>query len=217
MDYNHQNHDGKQLTLKIHPKILSSNLSFNQKLILGLHYTFSKKKGYNMLSITEMGLMFDLHRNVVSYCRKRLIHDGYIKKEGRKYILTDLYKQIQVKDLREILIPHQIYSDKHLTAGAKLLWSEYNSISGGVRKYFAKREYTAKRLDASVESITNWTKLLNDNKLLKLYKHNIGYCKSQKVVVTIDFNKRKTFAKNRLTRDPDQLRSWDMDLLDYND
>ena len=122
MDYNHQIHDGKQLTLKIHPKILSSNLSFNEKLILGLHYTFSKKKGYNILSINRMGLMFDLHRNVVSYCRKRLIHDGYIKKEGRKYILTDLYKQIQVKDLREILIPHQIYSDKHLTAGAKLLW-----------------------------------------------------------------------------------------------
>ena len=166
MDYNHQNHDSKQLTLKIHPKILSSKLSFNEKLILGLHYTFNKKNGYTVLSLSKMGLMFGLHPNVVSYCRKQLIHDGYIEKQGRKYILTDRYRKFETNDKREIFIPYQIYSDKNLTAGAKLLWGEYNSISGSVKQYFASRQYTANRLNASVESITNWTKLLNDNKLL---------------------------------------------------
>ena len=197
MDYNHQNHDGKQLTLKIHPKILSSNLSFNEKLILGLHYTLSKKKGYNALSINRMGDMFNLHRNVVSYCRKRLLNDGYIEKEQYKYVITGLYKNFETKDRREIYIPFEIYSHKHLTTGAKLLWGEYNSISGGLKQYFASREYTAKRLNASVESVTNWTKQLWDNKLLKSYIHNVGYCKSQKVVVTVDFNKKKS---NRHTK-----------------
>ena len=192
MDYNHQNQQGKQLTLRIHPKILSSKLSFNEKLILGLHYTFSKKNGYTTLSIGKMGLMFDLHPNVVSYCRKRLLNDGYVRKEGHKYVITDLYRKFETKDRREIYIPFEIYSHKDLTTGAKLLWGEYNSISGGVKQYFASRGYTAKRLNASVESITNWTKLLNDNNLLKLYSHNIGHCKSQKVVVTVDFNENKS-------------------------
>ena len=187
MDYYHQNHKGKQLTLKIHPKILASKLSFNEKLILGLHYTFSKKNGYTVLSIGKMGLMFDLHPNVVSYCRKRLIYDGYIKKQGRKYFITGLYRSLEAKDIREIFIPHQIYGSKHLTSGAKLLWGEYNSLSSGIKQYFASRQYTANRLNASVESITNWTKQLYDNKFLKLYEHNTGYCKSQKVVITVDF------------------------------
>jgi len=212
MDYNHQNHCDKQLTLKIHPKILSSKLSFNQKLILGLHYTLSKKKGYNTLSISKMGLMFNLHQNVVSYCRKRLLNDGYIQNKQRKYIITDLYRKFETKDRREIYIPFEIYNHKHLTTGAKLLWGEYNSISGGVKQYFASRDYTAKRLNASVESITNWTKLLYDNKLLKLYTHNVGYCKSQKVVVTVDFNQNKIVIRNKSTIDVNQLRSWD-DIL----
>ncbi len=214
MDYNHQNHWDKQLTLKIHPKILSSNLSFNEKLILGLHYTLSKKKGYTTFSNNKMGLMFNLHQNVVSYCRKRLINDGYIEKKQRKYVITDLYKNFETKHRREIFIPYEIYSHKHLTTGAKLLWGEYNSISGGVKQYFAERDYTSKRLNASVESITNWTKQLWDNNLLKLYKHNVGYCKSQKVVVTVDFNQNKIVIRNKSTIDVNQLRSWD-DILGY--
>jgi hypothetical protein len=204
MNYNHQNPQDKQLTLKIHPKILSSNLSFNEKLILGLHYTLSKKKGYNVLSIRKMCLMFNLHQNVVSYCRKRLINDQYIQKKDRKYIITDLYKNFETNDRREIFIPFEIYSHKNLTTGAKLLWGEYNSISRGVKQYFANRDFTAKRLNASIESITNWTKQLYDNKLLKLYTHNIGYCKSQKVVVTVDFNQNKKVIKKTII-DVDQF------------
>jgi len=189
MDNNHLNHEGRQLTLKIPSKILSDkNLSFNQKLILGLDYTLSKKKGYNKMSNKNIAAMFNLHVNIVSYCHKQLLYHQYILKQHGKFVLTDLYKQTEVEDFREIFLPYQIYNHKTLSAGAKLLWGEYNSISKGVKQYFASRAYSANRLNASVESITNWTKQLNDNNLLKSYHHNTGFCKSQRVVVTIEFN-----------------------------
>ncbi len=185
MDYNHQKHDRKQLSLRIHSKILSDkNLSFNQKLILGLDYTLSKKLGYTKMSNTNIGKMFNIHPNIISYSRRKLIKQGYIERKQGKYYITNLYKQSKVKDLREILLPYQVYNHKTLTTGAKLLWGEYNSISKGERKYFASRAYTANRLNASVESITNWTKLLDENNLLTLYDHQMGFCRSQRVVVT---------------------------------
>ena len=48
--------ENKQLVLKIPATILSNTqLSFNEKLILGLYYSFQSKKGYNILSNIKVG------------------------------------------------------------------------------------------------------------------------------------------------------------------
>jgi Mn-dependent DtxR family transcriptional regulator len=178
----------KQLVLKIPAAILSStHLSFNEKLILGLDYTFQSKKGYNLLTNSKIGRLLNLHVNIVSYCRKNLVNKNLLIKERTKYTLTENYKEYKADDQREIFLPLEIYSHKELTTGAKLLWGEYNSISKGRREYFAKRSHTSKRLNASEESITNWTKQLDEQKLLKKYQHRTGYCTSQKVIVTCEF------------------------------
>ena len=135
-----------------------------------------------------MGKLFHLHPNIISYSRKQLVRNGFLTKEGKKYSITEKHVQIEFNDDRSIIIPHQVYNHKKLTTGAKLLWGEYNSMSKGYEKYFAKRLYTAKRLNASEESITNWTKQLFVNNFLIEYSHKKGYCKSQKVVITTSFS-----------------------------
>lgn len=178
----------KQLVLKIPATILSSiELSFNEKLILGLNYTYQSKKGYTILNNSRTGQLFNLHPNIISYCRKSLVQKGYLLKDKTKYILTDKHKQYQPKHKREIFLPFEIYNHKQLSTGAKLLWGEYNSFSKGRSEYFARRSYTSTRLNASEESITNWTKQLKEHQLLKKYEHRTGYCTSQKVIITCEF------------------------------
>ncbi|MBO3096816.1 hypothetical protein [Gelidibacter pelagius] len=187
--YNHLlSKENKQLVLKIPATILSDcQLSFNEKLILGLDYTFQSKKGYTQLSNSKIGQLLNLHINIVAYSRKNLVQMGFLLKEGRKYTLTDKHKQLEVDDKREIYLPYEIYRHEDLLTGSKLLWGEYNSLSKGRREYFAKRSYTSRRMNASVESITNWTNQLNDYRLFKKYEHRKGYCTSQKVVITCEF------------------------------
>ena len=180
--------ENKQLVLKIPATILSNTqLSFNEKLILGLDYAFQSKKGYNILSNNKVGELLNLHTNIVSYCRKNLLQNKFLFRVKRKYTLTEKHKNTSTEDKREVYLPFEIYNHKHLKTGSKLLWGEYNSISKGRREYFAKRNFTAKRLNASQESITNWTKQLNEHQLLKKYEHRTGYCTSQKVIITCEF------------------------------
>ena len=177
-----------QLILKIPSKILSNNqLSLNEKLVLGLDYTLSLKKGYNLLSSKQIGEKLQIHSNIVLSCRKNLLKKGYISKDKRKYILTDKYEETPISDKREIYIPYEVYTNKKLNTGSKLLWGEYNSLSKGYKDYFAKRKYTADRLNVSEESITNWTKKLYENNLLKKYELRKGYCVSQKRIITCEF------------------------------
>lgn len=178
----------RQPFITIPATILSHNqLSFNQKLMLGLDYSFSQKLGYNSLSNKELSIWLNLHVNIISYCRRHLVKMNFLRKEGRKYYLTQKHEEFQIEDKRDIIIPSQVYM-MSLTAGAKLLWGEYNSISRGKREYFASREFTAKRLNCSVESVTNWTTLLFDQGLISNYKLEKGYCKSQKSVITTVFD-----------------------------
>lgn len=180
--------ENKQLVLKIPATILSSKeLSFNEKLILGLDYTYQSKKGYTKLTNSKTGQLLCLHPNIVSYCRKKLVQKEFLSKHKIRYTLTDKHKELQTEDQREIFLPFEIYNHKHLTTGAKLLWGEYNSISRGRQEYFAKRSYTSTRINASEESITNWTKQLEEHQLLKKYEHRKGYCTSQKVIITCEF------------------------------
>lgn len=175
----------KQLNIVVPASILShTELTLNQKLILGLNYTYSLKLGYNNKTHKEVGELLSLHPNIVGYCRRRSVKEGFLIKDKCKYKITDKHCDFKPFDNRNIILPQKIYNHPSLTTGAKLLWGEYNSISKGHKEYFAKREYSAKRLDVSEESITNWTILLNENKLLLQYFHKYGYCKNQRVVIT---------------------------------
>lgn len=180
--------ENKQLVLRIPATILSSKeLSFNEKLILGLDYTYQSKKGYTKLTNSKTEQLLCLHRNIVSYCRKNLVQKWFLLKQKTKYNLTGKHKELQTEDQREVFLPFEIYNHDQLSTGAKLLWGEYNSISKGRREYFAKRSYTSARLNASEESITNWTKQLEEHQLLKKYEHRTGFCTSQKIVITCEF------------------------------
>lgn len=177
----------KKLIIIVSSQILSNEeLSFNEKLILALDFTLSKKKGYNQLSNARVGLLLHLHPNIVSYCRKNLVTLGYLQKQRSKFILTEKYKEITVSDLRNIILPFEIYNSK-MNTGAKLLWGEYNSMKKGKRAYFASREYSANRLNSSVESISNWTKQLNKMDFLRHYEVISGYEKKVKIVMTKEF------------------------------
>ena len=167
----------KPLAIEIPFEILSNKeLSLNEKLILGLDFSFGKKLGFNQMSNLEIGKLMNLHANIVGSCRRHLLENQYLMKEERKYFLTDHYKTAQEfgtngveksenKNQRNIKLPFEIYADKRLKTGEKLLWGEYNSISKGEIVYFAKREYTAKRLNVSIESISNWTKSLFEKEI----------------------------------------------------
>lgn len=190
--HNNLHSDGNtQLIVKIPAKILSNKqLSLNEKLILGLHYTYDFKLRKTVLTNKKIGELFHLHPNIVSYCQKNLLQKGFINKIKATYTVTHKHIQTETIDKRAIYVPFEIYNHKQLPTGAKLLWGEYNSISKGKREYFAKRSYTAKRLQVSHESITNWTKKLMEYQLLKSYMHKRGYGKSQKVIITCIFDKR---------------------------
>jgi hypothetical protein len=190
--YNNLHSNGnKQLIVKIPATILSNKqLSLNEKLILGLHYTFDFKLGKTLLTNKQVGELFQLHPNIVSYCHKNLLKNGFIKKVKSTYTVTHKHLQTKVEDKREVYLPFEIYNHPKLKTGAKLLWGEYNSISKGSREYFAKRSYTSQRLNASEESITNWTKQLMEHHLLNSYTHKRGYGKSQKVVITCRFDSK---------------------------
>lgn len=82
----------------------------------------------------------------------------------------------------------------------------YNFISRGFRDYYSLRETTAAKMNVCVGSITNWTKELNEKRLLKLYEHRTGFCTSQTVVVTCTFIKGKPDLI--LNREKDHNGNW---------
>ncbi len=205
--------------------LMNSELSLNEKLLLGLDFSLKSKLGFNQITNKDVGKLFNLHPNIIGDCRKSLVEKGYLIKEGRKYFLTDHYKtaekseEIQEntssKDRRNIKLPFEVYSNKRLKTGEKLLWGEYNSISKGEKEYFAKREHTANRLSVSVESISNWTKSLNEKGLFKNIKslQDITLTKERLSLVVLIKNKLKcktgalrTFLYNTIFNEVDNVK-----------
>lgn len=182
--------DKLPLIVKIPYTILQNNeLSLNDKLILGLDYTYSLKKGSNTMNNIQVSKLFHLHSNIVGDCRKKLVVQGYLSKNKQVYILTSKFEEFSttVSDKRTIYIPFQIYNHPKLRSGEKLLWGEYNSISKGEKTYSASRDYTAKRLNVSKESVTNWTKSLEQKKLITMF-YRIGFCTHQRLITTCRFD-----------------------------
>lgn len=182
--------DKLPLIVKIPYTILQNNeLSLNDKLILGLDYTYSLKNGSNTMNGKQVSELLHLHSNIVRDCRKKLVAQGYLSKNKQVYILTPKFEEFSTipEDKRTIYIPSEIYKHPTLRTGEKLLWGEYNSISKGEKTYFASRDYTAKRLDVSKESITNWTISLEQKKLITLF-YRIGFCTHQRLITTCRFD-----------------------------
>ncbi len=185
-EYHNNFNDFASITIKIPSQILSNTeLTNNQKIILGLDYTLSLKKGFNKLTNIQISKMLNIHPNIVCKSRKSLVNQNYLKKEKTIYQLTDKYKSFKVKDKRQIILVDYIYTNKHLSTGSKLLWGEYNSFCRTNESYFGSREFTSVRLGCSKESISNWTKELLNEGLID-YQLKSGYCTKQKVVVTKD-------------------------------
>lgn len=190
----------RKLNIKVPPAIISNpELSITQKLILALDYSFSGKKGYNVLSHVAVGELLCLHKNTVGKCRKHLIESDYLAKDSedkRKFILTNKLKNIEIpfvtgRDNRMIIVPFELYNHPDLQEGSKLLWGEYNSMSKNEKGYFQKRETTANKFNVSVDSITNWTKELEQYDFLEEYTIKSGYHTKQKIIRTKDLRKSR--------------------------
>ncbi|TXK78910.1 hypothetical protein [Mesonia sp. K4-1] len=189
MKANHPKKEGKkQLTLRIPVEILAeAELSLNEKYLLGIDFNLLEKEGYNCYTNKAIGQTLQLHPNLVSKARKQLVNKGFLHREGRKYYLSDLAQNyLDQNDMMAYIYPW-VYQNEQLSTGAKLLYGEYNSISRSQRNYFASRQYSADKLNVSVESITNWTKQLYQEGCLDCYYHNRGYYRNQKVVRTSGF------------------------------
>lgn len=202
----HPTKKDKQLSLSIPGRLLASGLTLNQKYILGLDFSLNMKLGYNSYSHKEVGKMIKVHPNIVGSSRKVLIEQRLLEKNGRKYFLTQKALEFLENDKGQIILPFDLYSLSDMSTGAKLLWGVYNFISRGFRDYFALRETTAAKMNVSVGSITNWTKELNQKKLLKMYEQRNGYCTSQTLVVTCSFIKGKPDLI--LSREKDNNGNW---------
>ncbi len=179
----------KRIALIIPSAILYDHrLSLNDKLILGIDYCFKKKLNYNSMPNTQIGYLLQLHPNIISKSRRKLLKLGYLRKEKRNYYLNDINLFVKKQDQRDLIIPFLVYNS-NLSSGAKLLWAEYNSFNNNGKSYYASREFTSKRLDCSVESISNWTTALQETGFLKHYELKSGYCTKQRLVVTCKFSK----------------------------
>ena len=196
-----------KITIVIPLHILEDkSLSKLQILILSVGYIFHQKLGFNALNNVDLSEMLGVNVNTLGKERKGLVSMGYEVIKDHKYYLTekvekmksdrDSYKE-RTKEKREILLPHQIYSIKNLSAGAKLLWAEYNSLSKGDLGYCnASREYLAKRLNCNEDSISNWNKKLDALGTLSHNELKSGKNKRQMIVETRKFKEGEEFIVN---------------------
>ncbi len=202
------NSKARQLTLVIPSKLLTEqSLSNNDKLVLGVDLALKDKLGYNSYKNDYLSKLFSLHVNSISKSRRALVQQEFLKKTGREYQLTEKSVKLLECSNQSVHLPYDVYNLKIIKSGEKLLWGLYNSVSRGFKDYFAKRETTARQLAISVETVTKYTKSLNHAGLLKLYKHNFGYCSSQTVIVTCDIINGEFITE--LNRAKDHQGNWE--------
>lgn len=217
----------KRLNLKVSPFILTNReLSDNEKLILSLDYTFSLKMGLNSMTNVDIGELLSLHPNIVGLCRKSLLNKGYLIKDNedkRIHLLTDKLKSVELPIVNEekrtkynsvCILPFEIYNHNDITTGAKLLWGEYNTLSKTKKGYFKERLTTAKIMNVSVGSITNWTKQLSIYGLLEEYEIKSEYYKKQKIVRTVEFNREKEVINDDFIFDKSDFKKEDDTIYD---
>ena len=184
----------KEITLVIPTPILSSKeLTEKDKLIFGLHYAYFKKGNTTFETNIEIAERLLLHENTVGKSNKLFEENQLLKRENSNYVVVKEILDTLEKpnnEVEEIMIPFEVYS-RDINAGAKLLWGEYNRFRDTEAGYIVRREKTAMYIGSSIASITNWTKQLEKEGLLKEYKVNYGKKGSQRMVRTKNFNKEE--------------------------
>ena len=164
-----------------------SELNPLEKLIHSITFSLSRdgKLGFNQYTNKELSELLSVDLNSLGKHRKRLIELGYERKEkgGKYFIEKPIKDQFRLGRGGGTVLPFEVYSQKKLSAGAKLLWSLYNSLEKGRSGYCnAKRETLGERLNCSVESITLWSEQLNNRKLFSKYELLSGKNSRQRII-----------------------------------
>lgn len=184
----------KEITLVIPTPILSSKqLSKEDKLVFGLHYAYFKKGSVTFETNIEIGKRLLIHSNTVSKSNTIFEDNNLIKKESSNYVVVkETLDTLETPDIKveEIHIPFEVYS-KDMKAGAKLLWGEYNRFRDTEKGYIVRRNKTADYIGSSIASVTNWTKQLEKEGLLKEYTVKYGKKQNQRMVRTKNFNEEE--------------------------
>jgi DNA-binding Lrp family transcriptional regulator len=176
-----KNSEKREISIIVPPEIYTNiELSISEKLLLALDYSYNNKKGYTKLSNKWIGKLLNQHQNTVGKNRKLLIEKGYLEKDTtdkRKYtLLTEKLNTVELPlikgktDRRKLILPFEIYNHPILTDGAKLFWGDVNSFSENENGYYQQRKTAKIRFNVSEDSISNWTKELRTNGLIKEYK-----------------------------------------------
>jgi len=187
---------GRSFNLLIPAPILEMDLSNNEKIVLGFIYSMCNIGGFMNMSYKRIANYLNLSSNTISTTMKQLVELTFIQKLDKGYVLSnEVVEAIDLRKERTILLPFEIFNSK-LNAGAKILWGEYNSISKGVKPYYASRQYTAQRLHMNKSSISSWTTVLKDKQFLT-YELYSGYKFRKKVVITTIFERNKTNDYNK--------------------
>lgn len=184
----------KEISLVLPTAILiRKEIKPKYKLVFGLHYAYFKKGQSTWESNIEIAKRLSIHPNTIGNIHT-LFEDNnmLIKQNGAYEVVKQTIEQLEKSDIgvEEIIIPYEVYS-KQLSAGAMLLWGEYNRFRDTEKGYFVEREKTAKYLGSSIASITNWTKELDENGMLEQYDINYGRKGSQRIIRTKDFRKEE--------------------------
>jgi|SRR5690606_1140481 len=186
----------KEITLVIPTPILNNKeLSKEDKLVFGLHYAYFKKGNTTFETNKEIGKRLLIHPNTVSKSNTIFEDNNLIKKENSNYVVVketlNTLEENDDTEVKEIHIPFEVYSRKNINAGAKLLWGEYNRFRDTPTGYVVRRKKTAEYIGSSIASITNWTKQLEKEGLLKEYTVKYGKKQNQRMVRTKNFNEEE--------------------------
>lgn len=167
-----------EYTLKVPSEVLENvELKAIHKLIHCLTIQLSENGKGNNYSHKDVAQKLHISVNKVAEARKWLVENGYEQKQ-RGYIATDKWKTFPIANRADLRIPSKLLQS-NLTAGAKLLWGEYNRYASNDKGYFRSRQSVANRLNCSVKSVSNWTTELQKVGLLK--EHHIESAKGKKV------------------------------------
>lgn len=128
-----------------------------------------------------------------------------MRKTGRRYFLTEKALDLQKRSAFQYTVLRDLLN-QDIGIGAKLLWSVYNSLSQGFRKYFKKRKTTATVLGVSIEAVSKWNRELNEAGLFTKYSHNSSYCTKQTVIITCSFINGKVVRE--VYREKDHNCDW---------
>ena len=99
----------KKTDIKIPAEILSNDvLSLNDKLIYGLHYSYSLKKKHTHLTNIEIADIFCLNVNTVSKSHQTMYKLGYLEKVKKKEVVIVEAKLKELKAQQKTKLTYDV-------------------------------------------------------------------------------------------------------------